>query len=342
MFGFKKKPPITETKVEAPAILGMSEVYVMPDKYLPPIKGSNKKIIIASLILLAVMIVTGGFFAYDMISRQKAVTISGQLEPPKIEISEEMPPVNEGGEETIIDEEVPIVTTTTPQVETTTPAVAAVASVSIDSDNDGLTDVEETIFGTSPSNSDTDNDGYKDGIEVINGYNPTKPGTSKLIESPFISSITTDFSGEGYALLFPKEWQTSLVNSNKQLLISVGSGEVIKISIRDNASGLSPLAWYLQDHPEVAVSQLKLIETQDGKLSGIYSADGFMAYLTNTDKSKFYVFEYLSGRQTELRYPTIFNMVIKNLAVSPKKEVPPPVATPTVSDEEAPVVDSDE
>jgi hypothetical protein len=47
----------------------------------------------------------------------------------------------------------------------------------LDSDNDGLTDKEETeVYRTNPKNPDTDGDGYKDGDEVRNGYNPLGPG----------------------------------------------------------------------------------------------------------------------------------------------------------------------
>ncbi len=35
-----------------------------------------------------------------------------------------------------------------------------------DSDNDGLTDIEEEQLGTNPFNPDTDGDGLKDGEEV--------------------------------------------------------------------------------------------------------------------------------------------------------------------------------
>lgn len=45
-----------------------------------------------------------------------------------------------------------------------------------DSDNDGLTDMEEIIYGTDSQNPDSDGDGYKDGAEVDNGYNPLGPG----------------------------------------------------------------------------------------------------------------------------------------------------------------------
>lgn len=49
-------------------------------------------------------------------------------------------------------------------------------NANLDSDNDGLTDLEETNFGTNLNNPDTNGDGYSDGEEVKNGYNPNGPG----------------------------------------------------------------------------------------------------------------------------------------------------------------------
>ncbi len=45
-------------------------------------------------------------------------------------------------------------------------------SALLDSDNDGLTDENEEIYGTDRINPDTDGDGYLDGDEIKNGYNP--------------------------------------------------------------------------------------------------------------------------------------------------------------------------
>ncbi|MBI3418163.1 MAG: Ig-like domain-containing protein, partial [Verrucomicrobia bacterium] len=42
----------------------------------------------------------------------------------------------------------------------------------IDSDNDGLPDVVESVFGTNPNNPDSDGDGIPDGAEVDQGTNP--------------------------------------------------------------------------------------------------------------------------------------------------------------------------
>jgi hypothetical protein len=49
----------------------------------------------------------------------------------------------------------------------------------LDSDSDGLTNAQETTYGTDPLKADTDGDGYLDGDEVANGFNPI--GSGKLI-----------------------------------------------------------------------------------------------------------------------------------------------------------------
>lgn len=41
-----------------------------------------------------------------------------------------------------------------------------------DTDNDGLTDLEEITIGTNRENPDSDGDGYQDGKEITNGFDP--------------------------------------------------------------------------------------------------------------------------------------------------------------------------
>lgn len=54
--------------------------------------------------------------------------------------------------------------------------------VDVDSDDDGLSDVEEATFGTDPNNPDTDGDSYKDGEEIINGFDPNEPAVTNETE----------------------------------------------------------------------------------------------------------------------------------------------------------------
>jgi hypothetical protein len=50
----------------------------------------------------------------------------------------------------------------------------------IDSDNDGLPDWEETLYGTDPHNIDTNGDGTPDGVEVKEGRDPLTPNTAPI------------------------------------------------------------------------------------------------------------------------------------------------------------------
>jgi len=53
----------------------------------------------------------------------------------------------------------------------------------VDTDKDGLTDRDEVkVFKTDPNNADTDGDSYTDGAEVRSGYDPKGPGRLLKIE----------------------------------------------------------------------------------------------------------------------------------------------------------------
>lgn len=54
----------------------------------------------------------------------------------------------------------------------------ALPGVSVDSDNDGLSDETELFYKTDANNPDTDGDGYDDKTEIDGGYNPN--GSGKL------------------------------------------------------------------------------------------------------------------------------------------------------------------
>ena len=53
-----------------------------------------------------------------------------------------------------------------------------------DSDQDGLSDAEEQLYGTNPHNKDTDEDGYSDGTEIKSGYDPLKAAPEDKILTP--------------------------------------------------------------------------------------------------------------------------------------------------------------
>lgn len=64
-------------------------------------------------------------------------------------------------------------------------------NIFFDSDQDGLSDTEETTYGTDPQKADSDGDGYSDGAEVQSGYDPTKPSPGDKI-IPVITNASTE------------------------------------------------------------------------------------------------------------------------------------------------------
>ena len=57
---------------------------------------------------------------------------------------------------------------------------SAAAPPETDTDKDGLTNRQETLFGTDETNADTDGDGFADGKEVSAGYSPTSTSDARL------------------------------------------------------------------------------------------------------------------------------------------------------------------
>ncbi|MEM7397008.1 MAG: LamG-like jellyroll fold domain-containing protein, partial [Verrucomicrobiota bacterium] len=57
------------------------------------------------------------------------------------------------------------------------PGLALGENLALDSDGDGISDVDETAGGTDPDNADTDSDGLLDGEEITAGTDPTNPDT---------------------------------------------------------------------------------------------------------------------------------------------------------------------
>jgi len=83
-------------------------------------------------------------------------------------VNNPVPTPNTGSNSDVTEQTAPVDTVTKP------------ADANIDTDNDGLTDVDEAKYGTDPLNSDSDGDTYLDGAEVKSGYNPL--GAGKLVK----------------------------------------------------------------------------------------------------------------------------------------------------------------
>ncbi|MFH0987747.1 MAG: hypothetical protein V1763_00030 [Parcubacteria group bacterium] len=179
----------------------------------------------------------------------------------------------------------------------------------VDSDKDGLTDSEETIFTTDPNLKDTDTDGYLDGEEGANFYSPVDKTLTRLWGKNFVSwyeNATYD-----YKFLYPSGWLVKSVDATNpsEIMIMSDRNEFINILQDKKTSGQTLDDWYLEQAPSVQASDLKHYETYN-KIPVLESPDGFTVYFSQGDT--IYIINYNIGIAEEANYPAIFSMVLNS------------------------------
>ncbi|HVM90568.1 MAG TPA: fibronectin type III domain-containing protein [Verrucomicrobiae bacterium] len=181
----------------------------------------------------------------------------------------------------------------------------------LDSDSDGLTDVEESVYGTDPHNPDSDADGFLDGNEVFHLYNPAAKAPVRLLDSGLVSLFT---GPAGWSLYVPKGWTSTLeTGDGASATIRSGQGEAFRISIEDNPSHMSIKDWYVSTHAGITADMLHDIETKGG-LVGILGPD-------RTDANfawdgKVFVLRYDNGDKPFINFRTTYEMMLNSLKLT--------------------------
>jgi hypothetical protein len=216
---------------------------------------------------------------------------------------------------------------TTARVEEGTP-IAVVPTLppgGLDSDSDGLSDVEETIFGTDPHVPDTDGDGFLDGNEAFHLYNPAAVAPVRLLDSGLIVPFV---SPAGWSFYIPKAWTPTLDETDgSTATIRTGQGETFHISIEDNSDDLSLAEWYTAQHPNSISSQLREIRTKGG-LDGLVGSERLDTQFAWD--GKIIIFRYDNAEKPFIQFRTTYEMMLNSLRLS---------GVPTLPETQAPTLE---
>lgn len=178
----------------------------------------------------------------------------------------------------------------------------------LDLDSDGLSDLEEQLYGTDPRNPDTDGDGYLDGNEVYHLYDPLTKAPSRLIDS---KRVTIFSAPAGWSLFVPASWTMKLdAPDGAKATIDTGHGETFVLTVQNNPNKLDVLDWYLAKNPGVLSSATRAIRTKGG-MEGILSEDRFSAFFPWGDK--IFSIQYNMDGQAYINYRTTFEMMLNSL-----------------------------
>lgn len=197
------------------------------------------------------------------------------------------------------------------------PAAPALPPGGLDSDSDGLTDVEEPLYGTDARNPDADSDGFLDGNEVFHLYNPAAKSPVRLLDSGLVKLFSAPV---GWSLLVPMNWTAGLdIPDGSQASMTSGRGEVVTLRIEDNPTGASLADWYSARTPGESASSVRAFLTKSG-LQGISAGDRLETAFAWGNKV--FTVKYGTGGQPFINYRTTFEMMLNSLKL---------VGVPTVS-----------
>src|SRR3989338_726173 len=200
----------------------------------------------------------------------------------------------------------------------------------LDSDSDGLTDLEEPLYGTNPKDPDADKDSFLDGNEVFHLYNPAGKQGVTLLASNLVRVFE---SPVGWRVLAPMSWQVTLEPNGLKGTIATGHDETFTATVEDNPEQKSLLDWYLAKNPGVLSSQVAAIRTKSG-YEGIEGADQLTVYFAWG--SKVFVFKYNLNEQPFVNFRTSYEMMKNSLSLTATPNVPAAPAPSPSPEPEAP------
>lgn len=296
-FRFGKTPMTAPVKPPAPVVVSPVAPPTPPPAPKPPVPASGlpaKKRRLPPVVLFG-----GGFFLF--IALGAGIILWTLREPtPVVPVV----PTNQ-------------VTTNTTNTSKPEPVVVPVEPAPVedvsptggaDADSDGLTDIEEILFGSNSRNPDSDSDTYLDGNEVYHLYNPRGDAPGLLIDTGFARLFRTE--GLDFQVTYPSRWIVQLLSAPQEgVVFKVPTGEFVQVSKEQKDPALDIASWYLTQDPTAEASQITPLTTRNG-YSGVLSPDSMTAYLNNDDAV--YVISYHLGSVKAINFLTTYQMMVNS------------------------------
>lgn len=297
--------PITAHTAPTPALQGIKPP---PAPFVgKPIKSSKMVLVFA---VAAIILLGGGGFSYYWLVYQP------ENKPKPVVI---VPTQEEVLQEEIIPPPEPTETpTSTPEVippPKIYPKGLREFALSPDSDNDGLSDLEEqTLYKSDAQKPDADVDGYLDGHEVLNLYNPNGFKPVKLEDAGLVTHFPNTVFG--YTLLYPATWQAGpLDQDGKEVLFTSTTGEYVSVKVYPNLADAELKSWYLSRVPQVTADKVTSFKTKQG-LSGLMSPDGLSVYFGR--EKLVYEIRYDIGVRVDANFMRTFEMMQQSFLFTTK------------------------
>lgn len=191
----------------------------------------------------------------------------------------------------------------------------------LDTDSDGLSDLEEALLKTDARQPDTDSDGFLDGNEVFHLYNPNGRAPAKLVEAGLVRRLESPI---GWKIDFPPTWESAVSVDGASSTIVTGHGEIFLVSVLENDQKKPILDWYMASHPDVQATQILQFRSKRG-YQGILGPDLLTTYIPWDNRV--FVFTYTLNGQAFINYRTLYSMMLNSLELSGVPQIVLPAET---------------
>lgn len=183
---------------------------------------------------------------------------------------------------------------------------------STDSDSDGITDIEERMYGTDYRNPDSDGDTFLDGNEVFHRYDPNGLSPSTLLDTGAVK-IFTD-AALPFTVYYPLSWKQSLDSAQGIVTFKTPALATVTVAWGAKDADLTVEDWVLKNVKNGNISTLKSSYTKEGYYT-LRSKDDLVAYVDGG--TRVYTFTYALNGSLEISYVQTFAMMVNSFHLAP-------------------------
>lgn len=187
-------------------------------------------------------------------------------------------------------------------------AAAAQPTQGKDTDSDGLTDVEEYLYGTNFRDPDSDKDSFLDGNEVFHRYHPLGDAPATLLDTGSVKVFTD--AAYPYSIYYPSTWSTRMGDVLSVTFLSSRQA-TIGVTWQEKSAETSLADWLAAEHPD-AVDEVKEILTKEG----------YYGYTTSSDRTTYLnvgtavaTLTYDLGDTAKIEYLQTFQMMVNSFVL---------------------------
>ena len=177
--------------------------------------------------------------------------------------------------------------------------------LAMDTDNDGLFDLEEVIFGLNRDSTDTDENSVNDYDELIELFTHVK-------NNPSDGGLLSVYQNKAYSLIHPVEWVYA-GDENGLVSWKAGSDHNVQVLVVNTTNDYSDItSWYANEVSARKIDDGQIIKGENWR--GIISDNGLVAYIMG-DSDAVFIVSYMPFADDEAVYSNLFKMMVNYFVI---------------------------